>query len=258
MANGIDPRRLVSHEGDVEEANREYAASKSADTKTADKTGAKQTAISYPGDVEDAAKAYDKSKTASGVLYAEYAKNAQAAPACTSDHRENCPSDGPVTKLTVTPIAHTGARGVEVGLTRPDRKDAEIKYLTVRGEVGTQNEVGVTLASKKSTLGQTGDITWKASGEVGHADAHIGFHNSDGSTGVNAGAGAAAGSFNVTAEDKKSGGKLTVGLEAGSSAGGSFGFRDRADGKADACLQASIGPVQIGFCTPTSLPGHRK
>src|SRR5581483_5652000 len=125
--NSIDPRRLVGHEGDVEEAAREYEASKSADA-------AKKKASDEAPKIAEG----DKSKTASGVSYAEYAKNAQkSSPACTSDHRENCPNDGPTTKLTVTRIDQKGATGVEVALTRPDRKDADIKYLAIRGEVGS-------------------------------------------------------------------------------------------------------------------------
>lgn len=188
----------------------------------------------------------------STVSYAELAKNAQSKPACDSIHPEACQSDEGWRAGGVTRLDHKGSRGAETSVATTEDGT---KLGTVRGQIGTQNEVGVTVASKQGEIDMGGGAKLKLQGKVGDAGAAAGFHNPDGSTGVNANLGASAASAGAVVE-LADGSAIGVGVEAGVSAGGSFGLKTGPDGKALACLQVSLGPFQINACSPTAIPGN--
>lgn len=180
----------------------------------------------------------DRTKTASGVSYEEMARRMKAAE-----------DPGPVFTAGVT---NKGTVGASVTLSQPN---GDTKYGSAHVKVGAQNEIAVTGGSKEATLGRVGSTTFKVSAEALQGHAGIGVHNPDGSTGVNAGAGAAIASVGVSMESDD-GTSFGLSAEAGESAGASFGFKTDEHGKAVACAQVNIGPVQVSFCTPTSLPGN--
>ena len=182
----------------------------------------------------------DRAKTPSGVSYSEMAKKMKAAE-----------DPGPVFTAGVT---NKGTVGASVTLSQPDR---DTKYGSASVKVGLQNEVNVTGGSKEATIGRVGSTTFKVSADAAHGHVGIGVHNPDGSTGVNAGAGAAIGSVGVSMESDD-GTSFGLSAEAGESGGASFGFKTDEHGKAVACAQVNIGPVQVSFCTPTSLPGNTR
>jgi hypothetical protein len=84
-------------------------------------------------------------------------------------------------------------------------------------------------------------------GEVFTAKAHLGIHNPDGSTGVNAGLGATIAGLEGTATV----GPLSVtgGVSGGAVLAGSIGVRDGdGDGKAELCGWVEAGPWTVGAC----------
>lgn len=122
-----------------------------------------------------------------------------------------------------------------------DRSGAEVEVLSASGQVGAQSELQVGLQRVSGTRGSlTGSV------DAFTARAQIGTQNDDGSTGFNIGATATAIGLEGTAGGATS---ATYGVGAGVGLAGSVGVRDvDGDGKTEACLRASFGPVTVGVC----------
>ncbi len=131
-----------------------------------------------------------------------------------------------------------------------DTRGGEVEAMSVSVQVGAEHEVQATalrvgFSDSKVAIGA----------EAGTANAHIGIHNSDGSTGVNSGIGfvevAAEGTFGNEANS------VTVGVGAGVGAEMSVGLRDKdANGKPEACFRLGVKFATVGACV--ELPFHLK
>lgn len=120
----------------------------------------------------------------------------------------------------------------------------DVEVLGLSGQVGTQNEfqVGLQRIGRSTSIGSVGI-------EAVTARANIGFHNDDGSVGINAGAQATALGAETTLGIVDS---VTMGLSAGLGVGGSVGLRDLDnDGEDEVCAKLSIGPLTGGVCVET-------
>jgi hypothetical protein len=131
-----------------------------------------------------------------------------------------------------------------------DASGLELEAVSASGQIGAQSEVqgAVARVGVTGTLGAVG-------GDLGAANAHAGVHNPDGSTGLNAGAGAVLIAGEVTVSGKAN--SLTLG--AGWGVGGelSAGVRDKdGDGQPEVCFRVSAKIVTVGACI--ELPFHGK
>lgn len=109
-------------------------------------------------------------------------------------------------------------------------------------QAGLQNEVQVT-GARITYAGQNVSVTV----ESATANVHAGIENSDGSRGLNAGAGATLGSAEMTV--KHEGSSATVGISKGIGAEAHVGVRDEdADGRPELCVRVAAGIVIAGAC----------
>ncbi|MDB4941101.1 MAG: hypothetical protein JWP97_635 [Labilithrix sp.] len=138
--------------------------------------------------------------------------------------------------------------GVAVVKGLDPRSGLEIEAGSVSVQVGEQNEAQAT----GLRFGNRGGSTTV---EAATATAHAGFHNSDGSLGLNGGLLATAVAGEKTFE--KGANQLTVGLSISEGAEASIGVRDKDhDDDPELCFRASFGVVTVGACV--EIPFHQK
>lgn len=123
----------------------------------------------------------------------------------------------------------------------------EAEALGVSVQVGRQTEAQSTVArlgySSKHVSGSVEALT---------ANAHFGFDNSDGSVGVNIGAGATLASAEITA--KHSGWSITRGISAGPGGEAHIGLRDDdKDGRPELCVRVGWAFVIAGSCVESPI-----
>jgi hypothetical protein len=131
-----------------------------------------------------------------------------------------------------------------------DANGGEVEAMSASVQVGAQHEAQATalrvgFSDPKVTIGA----------EAGTANAHVGIHNADGSTGVNSGFGLVAAAAEGTVGDGAN--SATVGIGAGIGAEGSLGIRDKdGNGKPEVCFRLGVKFATVGACV--ELPFHAK
>lgn len=131
-----------------------------------------------------------------------------------------------------------------------DASGLELEAMSVSVQVGAQHEAQAG-AVRAGMSGSKGSISF----EGGTANAHIGIHNPDGSTGLNTGAGSVmvGGELTVGANANS----VTVGTGVGVGAEMSVGLRDKdGNGKPEACFRIGVKFATVGACV--ELPFHGK
>jgi hypothetical protein len=131
-----------------------------------------------------------------------------------------------------------------------DASGLELEAVSVSGQIGAQSEAQGAVG-RVGVSGKLGGI----GGDLATANAHAGIHNPDGSTGLNAGAGAVLIAGEVTLSGKAN----SVSLGAGLGVGGelSVGLRDKdGDGQPEVCFRVSTKFAMVGACI--ELPFHGK
>ena len=147
----------------------------------------------------------------------------------------------------------TGGHALHAGVALAKGRDAsglELEALSASVQVGGQNEAQGAVA-RVAVSGSHGAI----GGEAATANVHAGVHNPDGSTGVNAGAGAvwAAGEATISGEANS----VTIGAGIGVGGELSVGLRDKnGNGEPELCFRASLKFATVGACL--ELPFHGK
>lgn len=138
-----------------------------------------------------------------------------------------------------------------------DDGGVRVGFVDVKSTPGQkETTVGVARAQDKSTTAS--GVTVTTTRQVGTIGAHQGVHNADGSTGLNAGSGAALVNEEVTVETKE-GASVTLGAAVGESLDGSIGVKDGKHGIGRlACARADLGPVTVGACVPAGKPEWAK
>lgn len=158
-------------------------------------------------------------------------------------------SSGPHAAAGYSPGGHAVYAGAALVKGR-DASGLELEAVSLSGQVGAQSEVQGA-AARVGVAGTVGAI----GGELGTANAHAGIHNADGSTGLNAGAGAVAIAGEVTVSGKAN----SITLGAGWGVGGelSAGVRDKdGDGQPEVCFRVGAKFATVGACI--ELPFHAK
>ena len=158
-------------------------------------------------------------------------------------------ASGPYADAGYAEGGHALHAGVAVVKGR-DTSGLELEAMSVSVQVGAQHEAqaGAVRAGKSGPLGAVAF-------EGGTANAHIGVHNPDGSTGFNTGAGAVliAGELTVGANANS----VTVGTGVGGGAEMSVGLRDKdGNGNPEACFRLGVKFATVGACF--ELPFHLK
>ncbi len=128
---------------------------------------------------------------------------------------------------------------------RDERSGLELEvFSTSVHDGGSQGDTQIGMAR----VGVSSDNGhFNVRGEVFTAKAHLGIHNPDGSTGVNAGIGGTI----VGVEGTATVGPVSVtgGVSAGAVLAGSIGVRDGdGDGKPELCGRVETGPWTVGAC----------
>jgi hypothetical protein len=131
-----------------------------------------------------------------------------------------------------------------------DASGLELEATTVSVQVGAQSEAqgAVVRASVSGAHGAIGS-------DLGSASAHAGIHNADGSTGLNAGAGAVAIAGEATLSGKAN--SITIGAGYGVGGEASIGVRDKdGNGEPEVCFRVGLKFATVGACV--ELPFHGK
>ncbi len=136
--------------------------------------------------------------------------------------------------------------GVALAKGRDPKTGLEGEVLSASAQVGAQNEFQVGLVRVGGSAGLV-----SGSVEIMTARVNAGIHNDDGSTGLNAGAGATLIGSDVTVGGATS---LTFGLAASYGGGLSVGGRDSdGDGRPELCARVSYAAVTVGLCLESPL-----
>ncbi len=158
-------------------------------------------------------------------------------------------ASGPYASAGHAPGGHAVFAGAALVKGR-DASGLELETATVSVQVGAQSEAQGAVA-RASVSGAHGAI----SSDLGSANAHAGIHNADGSTGLNAGAGAVAIAGEATLAGKAN--SITVGAGYGIGAEGSIGVRDKdRNGQPEVCFRVGLKFATLGACV--ELPFHGK
>jgi hypothetical protein len=146
-----------------------------------------------------------------------------------------------------------GGHALHAGVALVKGRDAsglELEALSASVQVGAQHEAQAG-AVRVGFSGAKGAIA----GEGGTANAHIGIHNPDGSTGLNTGAGAVMVGGELTLGANAN--SLTVGTGVGVGAEMSVGLRDKdGNGQPEVCFRLGVKFATVGACV--ELPFHAK
>lgn len=131
-----------------------------------------------------------------------------------------------------------------------DANGGEVEAMSASVQAGAQREAQVTVLRVGFS-----DSRVAVSGEAGTANAHVGIHNPDGSTGVNSGVGAVIVAAEGTFGDQAN--SLTVGIGVGVGAEASVGLRDKdGNGQPELCVRIGVKFATVGACV--ELPFHGK
>lgn len=150
-------------------------------------------------------------------------------------------ADGPYAAAGVTRDGKNLHVGVAAAKGRTNQ-GMEVELASASVQIGEQNEAQATA----TRLGYGGE-TFSGSVEAFTANAHAGLENSDGSRGINSGAGATFVAGEVTV--KHSGWSVTAGLSAGVGVEGHIGVRDAdKDGKPEVCFRVAAAWGVGGLC----------
>jgi hypothetical protein len=158
-------------------------------------------------------------------------------------------ASGPYAAAGYVEGGHVLHAGVALAKGR-DASGLEVEAMSVSVQVGAQHEAQAG-AVRVGFSGAKGTIA----GEGGTANAHIGIHNPDGSTGLNTGAGTVMVGGEITLGANAN--SVTVGTGVGVGAEMSVGLRDKdGNGRPEVCFRLGVKFATVGACI--ELPFHAK
>ena len=241
-------QRLVSYDGDI--ADDAAALSKKPETKK--ETPAVKQKLYETANDQPVSCPTDRSTMSSGVSYADFAKNATqqktaapppaTGPVCDSMHTENCPVEGWTVDVKV--IKDIGTRGVEITV---GKTDSETKLGVIHLQGGLQNELSGT-AVVHDQVGERNGVKATVTDSGPSGGIHFGFHNPDGSKGVNFASHAQIYSTGAKVEHDASGASGTMEGAVGVSFGGSIGIREK--NGTQIAVSGDVGDSTMGGALP--------